>query len=332
MRQLVVVFSLLVLVCAMLAPEMLAGPGSVDGKHPISVGKATGENGNDGTKVRGMPAASGQISGDYRNDSGMAATDVHVRVVSPVNAEIDSITTAEIDDDTSHMTQDASPALPNTEAGASCGAGESLAQGKQLKVTVKLRYKQGTINGGQLVTDQEVELEVYWTQAGDAICCTSTDDIGSARPATGLASVVPDYNPTPVAVDSDDMVTLNDICLAERDGYRFRRGSLVFTPGSRTSFAMNGDTRVEVYDEDGDDVPADIVAISELRVDDRGNFVFDIVRGASEKHVVLVIRGLILTNVHHENGEEVWCSASGAAISGGVLQDNWKIANVSQEE
>ncbi len=327
MKTYIAMLSLVLLGCAGMAQEMFAGPGFANGKPPIEVGKCTGEHGKGATKIEGKTSSTGNLGSDFKNTSGLAATDVHVRVISPAHARIESITTAEIDDDSSAMTQDASPALPGGEAGASCSGSESLGTNKQLKVTVKLQSSQ---NGLPLV-NEDVKLEIWWTSAGDAICSTSTTDIGEDRPPTGLASVVPDYNATAIDAESDEVSTLNDICLAERDGYRFRRGSLVFTPGSRTSFAMSVNTRVEVYDENGDEVATDIVTVSELRIDDRGNFVFDLVRGASEKHVVLVIRGLMLCNVHRDNGEEVWCSVAGAAISGATLTNNWKIANVSDE-
>lgn len=307
------------------------------------VGKA-GNGNKGGTKVTGVTGELGKVIHDVKNTSGKAATDVHVKITSMMHDpdgppvpwgvgrtyKVAGITTAEIDDDTSHMTGEANE--DGDGADAECAEGESLANGKQLKISILIE------KNGQAVEGIKVEMEIRWTEDGQTISATDTKTIGDGRPRTPLsAEIIPNYNPGPVEVDlgAEDVV-LKDVCLAETDGYRFQDGGdIVLKAPNSTAFNITLNTSILIRDEDGNTPDTEDVNVANLRIDDRGNFVFNLSRNAlHDRHVVLVIRSLELEGLddyQYDPGHELHAGLAGSAISGHCLKDVYHLATMAEE-
>jgi hypothetical protein len=326
----------------MITTNVTAGPGIADGAAPIKVGKSGGKQSErteiTGTTASQPAAAKGKLNMQLKNTTDKAVSDLHIcikqikypgknwkNVDDTAPEKIDSVQTAAIDgeDMPNHTTEDNCVTVK-------CDAGKTLKKDEQLSITVRVKNE----DTGQYV-EAEVKLEAHWTIDDIEVCATSTDDIGSDRPVTSLASVVDSYDPsTAEGVAETNVVTCNDICLAERDGYRFQNGSIVLTPDNSTSFAIDVNTEIVVFDEDSNEITTenDRVDITNLRIDDRGNFVFNISReagGSDEKHIVLVIRGLMVSGLsNHEVGEEVRGSVSGAGVSGYCMHNLYTLVRI----
>lgn len=314
-----------------------AGPGTAVGTMPIKI-KSSGGKKEKGQEIKGTTAstpevAKGKLTMDVQNASGQMVNDFHICLETVGGAKA-TTATHKIDQIQVNPEPGGTNMPSYTYEGlcvtAKCNGDDMLDVDKRLSVTVRITKADGTP-----VTGQEVVLRAHWTKDGVMVCNTSTDDIGADRPPTGLLSVVPDYNPA--TVESEEgvpVVTCNDICLAERDGYRFQRGSLVFKPDNGMAFQMDGETSVFVYNQDGDAVtdPA-IISISNRRIDDRGNFVFDVTRAPGGLHVVLVIRGLKVSGLGNAmSGDEVYSGVSGAAVSGACMDRLYRLIAVVEAE
>lgn len=218
------------------------------------------------------------------------------------------------------------PSDDGSSAEAECKEGESLENGKQLKVSITI-----VDDDGNPQKDIDVEYKVWWTEFGDAICATHTKEIGEGRPRTRLEDVVPGYNPEPaVIVAGAGGARCNDICLAETDGYRFQDGDIVLEPTNSASFAITLNTEVVAFTEEGERASPKLFQSRNLRIDDRGNFVFSIDRSQQDElHVVLVIRGLAVVDLErHDVGQEIQAGASGSAISGYCLEELYTLVRV----
>jgi hypothetical protein len=334
----------------------------------VSLGSATAK-GADG-KARGATSVEGSIGEDingnstgnlifrFRNDvkdvngAGADIDDIHVRnlefwdparktwrkpyhkdhAVTGHEYVITGISTTAKGGEPTEGEMSGSPTADGQGADAACSGNNVLSAGNTL--TVVLAIRDNSVQPPALPPKgAKFRFELTPTLKTEVVCNTATNGIGSGRPRTAVASLgIVGLHTGPISVTADPSETweLNDLCLAECDGYRFRRGSLVLTPTRGTRFVMDEDTRVLVYNEMGDE--SDLVIIAEKRIDDRGNFVFDLHRSADEHHVVLVIRGLKLKGVGLPGDADpvdpdIYCTASGAAISGAVLTNMWKIAS-----
>jgi len=332
----------MLVVCGLVAVLLCWSVNAVHAFIP-NVDKA-GNGDKNGTKVTGVTGERGKVIHDVKNTSGKAANDVHVKITSmmhdpdgppvPYGAEeaykVAGITTVEIDDDTSHMTGEANE--DGEGADAECAEGESLANNKKLKISILIE------KNGVAVEGIKVEMEIRWTEEGQTISATDTKTIGDGRPRTPLsAEIIPNYNPQAVEVDlGADEVTLNDICLAETDGYRFQdNGDIVLKAPNSTAFNITLNTQILIYDEDGDAADPTQAGAANLRIDERGNFVFNVSRDAlAEKHVVLVIRNLKLEGLddyQYDPGHALHADLSGSAISGHCIHDVYHLATMGEE-
>jgi hypothetical protein len=254
----------------------------------------------------------------------------------PTKYKVTGIETAEVDDDTSHMTGEAWD--DGKGADAECEEGQSLANGK--KILIGIRIKED-VDGDGTWEDAEgikVEMEITWTQLGQVVCATHTKEIGDGVPRELLSDVVPELNDgaVQVTVGSDD-ATLNDICLAETDGYRFQdNGDIVLKGPNSTAFNITLNTEILIFTEEGEAASTEDADTGNLRIDDRGNFVFNVRRnGLAELHVVLVIRNLKLEGLddyQYNPGRELHADLSGSAISGHCLKDVYHLATMVEEE
>ncbi len=284
------------------------------------------------TKVQWKVNGVNKLVWTFRNETKKQINDLHVRNVEYKDAEgnwqkakISAIETWEVDDDSSWM--DGGPVDGGSGANAETENGEQLGEGKKLKVAITLipAQDEGT----------QVRCEFYGTDAGDMVCNTAAREIGPGPGRTLLSNLgIPDFNGATKEISEEaTSATLNDICLAECDGYRFENGSLVFTPDNSTRFAIDSESPPEilVYNEDGDVAGGGVFGVSNPRINNEGAFVIDVTRDqAAEKHVVVVVRGLQLAGINLNAGEEVYCAVGCTAIGGAHLTNMWKVAVITE--
>jgi len=347
------------IVCAAIAafavlcvqPETIAQQdGFPDQKMPIDVGKVGGNKKADGTpsstaKFTAWTASNGQVTMDLKNTTGEDVSDVHVRA-SRTNdnaaLKIYSISTSksggtpftERDPDGN---EGAEGVKDVGSAWSPIPEGNTLDDGDVIIVDIKVADAQGnTIPAGTQVT-----LEVWWTRGEDrdiAVSATSPNEVGDGDPRASIAAIADaeqlglTLGPAEVTENqtSGIEVACNDLTIGECDGFQFQQGSFVITPNNSTRFTFTSGEEVHAYDDQGALVSggsSPTVVISNLRVDSRGNFVFDIERDPTYTHAIfLVIQHLRLEGSgRYGAGQQVHAKVSGAAVAGYCMSNYWHL-------
>jgi hypothetical protein len=290
-------------------------------KRPTSVGIWTNP---DGKAVSEISNASGVKVSDFHVELGARAqrlgykiTDFQIGQPSPFDSQTYGDNSAEAK----------STAVPP----------QMLDDGGSVSVMIEIEDKDGNP-----VENTEVEFKMNWTRFDVVVANTSNTDLGGEA-EVAMVSVIPSFSPGPAQVQfGTDAVTCHDIALGETFGYRFQNGSLVVapsdTPSSALAFEIDDNTRVKAYDENGDDVTGSgHFSASNLRIDDAGNFVFDVARDTDhDKHIVIVVRDLRLIGMGPVSGEfgglgpdeEIHAGISGAAVSGGCFEEAYHLVTI----
>jgi hypothetical protein len=289
--------------------------------RPTRVGIRTNP---DGKAVSEISNASGVKVSDFHVELGPRAkrlgykiTDFQIGQPSPFDSQSHDDTSAEAE----------STAVPP----------QMLDEGDSVSVMLEIEDKDGNP-----VENTEVDFTMHWTRFGVVVSNTSNTDLGGEADVA-MVSVIPNYSSGPAQVQfGTDAVTCHDIALGETFGYRFQNGSLVVspsdTPSSALAFEIDDSTRVKAYDENGDDVTGSgHFSASNLRIDDAGNFVFDVARNTGhDKHIVIVVRDLRLIGMGPVSGEfgglgpdeEIHAGISGAAVSGGCFDEAYHLVTI----
>jgi hypothetical protein len=320
-------------------PKATANPGFAEEDEPIEVGKAGAfANGEpkDPKEIKAKTAAgaaAGDVSLGLKNTSGRDVTDVHVKIVLPKDHKIKEINTTHTDftendpDGSGAAKSEAVAKVPSQSQG-------KLENDEEITVDVTIVDSEGNE-----VENKDVTLEVWWTRGNSrniVVSATSPEAIGDGDPRVTLASLNTthewEFNFGVAQVAAEPEVELNDLAIAECDGFRFQKGSLVVRPNNSTRFSTDFDSfRLSAYTETGDTVlGTGRFSAGEPRVDSRGNFVIDITRSQDdEEHIVIVLSGLKLEGLSgHDSGQKVHADVSGAAVAGHCMHRYWRLLTV----
>ncbi|MBZ0137970.1 MAG: hypothetical protein K8I27_16560 [Planctomycetes bacterium] len=316
----------------------IAGPGDpgyATETEPLEVGKA-GAHG-DGTpkdpKKVDAKTASGGAAGDVtmklKNTSGEDVTDVHVKIKIPKDCKISEISTSKPGGSPFTENEPDGSGDPESEAVAKVPAQgtNSLADDDTVTVDVSVVCWDEATEEWVDVANTDVQFEIWWTR-GDGrnivVSATSSEQIGDGDPRTTLASMNTTHSwgfDFSVFETAEYTASLNDLAIAECDGFRFQEGSLVLRPTNSTRFnaASLESFSISARSEDNDNVlGTGRFSAGEPRIDSRGNFVIDITRSQSDtEHIVIVLSGLKVEDLSgHEAGQKVYADVSGAAVAG----------------
>lgn len=345
--SLLAVFSLLLVIQT---PIHSADPGKADEGNPIAIGRAGSKPFSPAEPLspkvvkckttNGPPGVMGQVSFDVKNDTGGEVTDLHVKVISPQGAQVKQIATTGIGGNSPFTEQTPTPPAdpPATEAVAKSPVQGGNTLPNQGKVVLDLIIVDAA---GTELNAKDVTLHIWWTRGINrniVVSATSPHEIGSGDPRATCAAVLDNagvsFNATAVQIAAGSAeAACNDLILAECDGFRFQNGTLVVSPNNSAKFALADSTRILAYDQNGADVLGTRrFSASDMRIDERGNFVFTVGRRAEDsKHVMIIIRGLVLTNIKaREAGEKIHGSVSGAPVAGHCLHELYHVATFNE--
>jgi hypothetical protein len=307
-------------------------PGKVR-DNPVQVGLSKGGEGptppGSPTTTRGRTTASGALIMDLNNASPLSASDVHIRVDSPRGAKVSSVNFP--GGQFAVHNQQGLPAA--TAEGRIPAGGNPVPPGTVVPVDIVVVDKDDNP-----LEQQQVSLSIWWSRGPNFdiwVSATSGNRIGNAAPLTTLASLnITNYNVSPVQVlkGTNQPVDVNLIVLAECHDFRFQEGCLVVSAEGTPTFIIDEDkTHIEAWDEQGNQVVSQSrVSFSNLRIDDFGNFVFNIERDRTDQHhIVIVIRGLKITNLEGVLADwSVPVSFGGAALGGGCIHSLYDIVTI----
>jgi hypothetical protein len=299
--------------------------------NPVQVGNSKGGEGptppRSPATTSGRTTASGGLILDLNNASTVHASDVHIRVDSPRGAMVSSLNFPGGEFE-AHNTLPA-----GTAEGRIPASGNPVAPGTVVPVDIVV------VDKDENPLDQsQVSLSIWWSRGPNFdiwVSATSGNRIGNAEPLTTLASLgITNYNVSPVQVleGTEQPIDLNLIVLAECHNFRFQEGCLVVTAEGTPTFIIDEDkTHIEAWDEQGNQVVSQSrVSFSNLRIDDFGNFVFNVERdNTDDLHIVIVIRGLKITNLEGVLADwSVPVSFGGAALGGGCIHSLYDIVTI----
>ncbi|MCB9933588.1 MAG: hypothetical protein H6841_09220 [Planctomycetes bacterium] len=348
-------------------PTLVAGGGA--GKQTVKSPKANPDDGLEDIEIpagakkitikTSEPLPNGHLGGEInpvvQNDSRSDATDVHVHVSAtddqgkPVMLRVSSMSLT-------------GGECANPEAVGVPGNGPST--GQQVPVGQPGKLTSGNTglpnercNGGKVTlnvvieqwvpapapgswqryTGKEVDLRVWWTH-GDArdkwVVSALPEGLGHGDDRVTLLSVYPEFDPSPIVVEPEQggILELHHIALGEADNHRFQRGSVVIKP-QHGQFVLSDETAVRAIDEEGADVSSERFSTTNLRIDDNGNFVFDITRDQEDElHIAFVISGLQLRlPLQITPGSSITASVGGAILRGPQYDNLWTLARATEE-
>lgn len=349
-------------------PTLVAGGGA--GKQTVKSPRA---NPDDGLEDIEIPAGAekikmktsepqgahqgGEVNPVVQNDSRSDATDVHVHVSAtddqgkPVILRVSSMSAT--GGEFNGLEAVGVPGNgPNTGLQVPVGPGQ---QGKITsgntglpnepcnggKVTLNVVIEQWVAapapGSWQRYKDKEVDLRVWWTH-GDSrdkwVVSALPDGLGHGDDRVTLLSVYPEFDPSPIVIEPEQggILELHHIALGEADNHHFQRGSVVIRP-QHGQFVLTDETAVRAIDEEGADVSSERFSNTNLRIDDNGNFVFDITRDQEDElHIAFVISGLQLRlPLQITPGSSITASVGGAILRGPQYDNVWTLARVTEE-
>lgn len=323
-----------VMALALLATVAASGQGARVPNEPRIVGSA-GPNGKSPDKVKIKTSGTGQAISELKNGTGVGVSGFHVQLPDSACKMGYKISEFEIANPSPFDSQTIKADGGSADAKSTATSRENLADQGKISVRVKVVDKEGNP-----VQNEHIEFLMHWTRWDEVVSNSSTARLGGMA-QVAVADVVPDFNPS-VATSKAGINTLvcKDIALGECYGYRFQNGSLVITPDKPAKFKINADTRVLAHDEEGTDMlGSGAFSAANLRIDEAGNFVFDITRDqAHDNHIVIVVRGLQVTSMGPVAGvsggvgagEEIHAGVSGAAVSGKCAHGIYHLVSVTE--
>jgi hypothetical protein len=286
------------------------------------------------TNVNGTTDPDGEIWLDVRQTvrGERNMTDLHFKITRPRDAKISNLDTARSG---GTPFEDHSPKEgvddPSEKAEADVGNGSDVAgAGDVITAKLKVVDKDGNPYEGK------VNFEVWWTRAGEIVSDLCPDKFGEDA-VLSVGDVLPGgvVTGTVDVVESTQAAEINAVTLGECYGYRFQNGDFVLGVNQGARFALTQETEVRAYNENSTDVTNTMAfTATNLRIDDAGNFVFNIERDQEDsEHIVIVIIGLDVENIEAMSvGTIVSSKISGSAISGICGHDIHPLVSIIEAE